>query len=50
MKREYVCFSCLDGDHLNCNGNVVRCDCWECLEQEMYDDSYLDEPNEGEDE
>lgn len=51
--NEIVCFECMDGNHLQCNGifqagRHERCDCWECLEQEINDD-YLDEsPDESE--
>lgn len=34
-RREIVCFECMDGNHESCNGRIERCDCWECLEQEM---------------
>jgi hypothetical protein len=42
VRKEIVCFECLDGNHLQCNGDHERCDCWECLEQEI-NDGYLDE-------
>ena len=41
-KREIVCFECMNYNHEECNGRLERCDCWECLEQEINDD-YLDE-------
>lgn len=46
MKREIVCFNCLDDNHLNCNGTYERCDCWECLEQEINGDYLVDDDKE----
>ena len=45
MRKEIVCFECLNDNHLECNGRIERCDCWECLEQEINDD-YFDESEE----
>jgi hypothetical protein len=27
----------MEGNHPECNGDHERCDCWECLEHEVYD-------------
>ena len=43
MKREIVCFECLNENHIECNGRLERCDCWECLEQEINDDVLEDD-------
>ena len=48
--EEIVCFECLDGNHPECNGYFQRCDCWECLEQEMNPDLFQDELDDVEDE
>ena len=43
QRKPIVCFECLNDNHEACNGRFERCDCYECLEQEINDD-YLDAP------
>lgn len=47
MKREIVCFECLNDNHEQCNGRIERCDCWECLEQEIHEGEFDDDEVEG---
>jgi len=35
MRKEIVCFECMNDNHPECNGRFERCDCWECLDQEL---------------
>jgi hypothetical protein len=45
MRKEIVCFECMNDNHLDCNGSFERCDCWECLEQEIHGDYLVGDPD-----